>query len=226
MNYPTSLRDDSVVDLAVGFFQEFSADSLQIQEIEYEEKMKSIIGFSAIAAVCFTLVSMTIHTDAQESESKRDDSTATKQSAESTSAVVTCGCCVSGGAAQTSPVIMALDIDKDGRISAIEIKNAVQSLLALDTNGDGHLDRHEMHARSEFSAINASNVSKLQLGVTRDYYAQMMLLRDKNGNGQLEKEEMNAATLAILEFIDANGDGVLTYDELKNMNQQIKSRRK
>ncbi len=185
--------------------------------------MKSIIGFSVAAAICFSLISLAMNTVAQESEMKVDEKTATNQTAETASAVVSCGCCVSGGAAQTSPVIMALDIDKDGRISTIEIKNAVQSLTALDTDGDGQLNRHEMHARSEFSAINASNVSKLQLGVTRDYYAQKMLLRDQNGNGQLEQSEMNPATLTILEFIDANHDGFLTYDELKNMNSQIKS---
>ena len=185
--------------------------------------MKSIFCFPIVLAVCVALISCSTDALAQESDTKLDEKPAVNQTSETASAVVTCGCCVSGGAAQNSPVIMALDIDKDGRISAIEIKNAVQSLLALDTNGDGQLDRHEMHARSEFSAINASNVSKMQTGVTRDYIAQKMLLRDKNGNGQLEKEEMNAATLAILDYIDTNRDGVLSYDELKNINNQIKS---
>jgi hypothetical protein len=43
------------------------------------------------------------------------------------------------------PVIAALDADRDGVISAEEIENASEALLALDKNGDGELTRDELH---------------------------------------------------------------------------------
>jgi hypothetical protein len=43
------------------------------------------------------------------------------------------------------PVIAALDTDKDGTISAEELKAAPESLLTLDENGDGALSPQELH---------------------------------------------------------------------------------
>ena len=43
-----------------------------------------------------------------------------------------------------TPVIRALDVDQDGKLSAEELKNATESLLTLDTNGDGELTGDEM----------------------------------------------------------------------------------
>ncbi len=49
------------------------------------------------------------------------------------------------------PLMEALDLDKDGKISAEEIKKAPQSLLKLDKNGDGELTRNEV--RPSFSGM-------------------------------------------------------------------------
>ena len=65
-------------------------------------------------------------------------------SSDGLSVTIPCGCCKQGGASVTAPIILALDIDKDGIVSATEMKNATQSLLALDKNQDGKLDRNEM----------------------------------------------------------------------------------
>ena len=43
-----------------------------------------------------------------------------------------------------APVIRALDVDQDGKLSAEELKNATESLLTLDENGDGELTGEEM----------------------------------------------------------------------------------
>lgn len=145
------------------------------------------------------------------------ESTATKQAPGS----IGCGCCVTGGAAQTSPVILALDIDKDGVISASEIRNASQSLSALDANGDGNVDRREMHSLFGQPKISATRKtagkpgqSAYQAGFTSDLFAQKMLQRDANGNGQLELSEMNHPTQLMLAYMDTNGDEILTYEEL------------
>ncbi len=42
-----------------------------------------------------------------------------------------------------SPLVMALDADRDGMISEEEIKNATTALLSLDMNGDGKLTGEE-----------------------------------------------------------------------------------
>ena len=43
-----------------------------------------------------------------------------------------------------NPLIEALDLDKDGKISAEELKQASESLKKLDKNKDGELTREEM----------------------------------------------------------------------------------
>ncbi len=45
------------------------------------------------------------------------------------------------------PLLKALDTDKDGTISAAEIAAASASLLTLDKNGDGKIDRTELRHR-------------------------------------------------------------------------------
>ncbi|MFO0909181.1 MAG: hypothetical protein U0794_12665 [Isosphaeraceae bacterium] len=42
------------------------------------------------------------------------------------------------------PIIAAIDKDRDGSLSAEEIKNAAEALLTLDRNNDGKLDRSEL----------------------------------------------------------------------------------
>lgn len=43
------------------------------------------------------------------------------------------------------PVIAALDVDKDGTVSAAELEKAPDSLKALDKDGDGALSPEELH---------------------------------------------------------------------------------
>ena len=46
------------------------------------------------------------------------------------------------------PLMLALDADKDGEISADEIENAVAALKKLDNDGNGKLTRDELRPRS------------------------------------------------------------------------------
>jgi Ca2+-binding EF-hand superfamily protein len=137
-----------------------------------------------------------------------------------------CGCCTSSEAQTTSPIILALDLDKDGQISAAELKNATQSLSALDSNSDGVISREEMHATDKFAQVNkgeAKNKSARQLGMTkRGFVRRMLQMYDKNNNRKLEIEELPDTMLAVLETIDRNNDQVLTELELLDMNNQIR----
>jgi Ca2+-binding EF-hand superfamily protein len=49
------------------------------------------------------------------------------------------------GVHRPPPLIVALDADKDGTLSADELKNAPESLLKLDKNKDGELSPEEIH---------------------------------------------------------------------------------
>lgn len=146
---------------------------------------------------------------------------------------IACGCCQQGGAAVTAPIILALDIDKDGIVSATEIKNATQSLLALDKNQDGKLDRYEMHANSGFSKVNASTkaaatkskgarTSRMMSGTDEDYFAEKLLEADTNGNDILEADEIKPSIQQIMHIIDLNQDGQLSLDELRQIAQSIR----
>ena len=55
----------------------------------------------------------------------------------------------SGGFRPTmSPVLSAIDKNRDGIITAEEMKNAAKALAALDKNKDGKLDREELRPQS------------------------------------------------------------------------------
>ncbi len=45
---------------------------------------------------------------------------------------------------KASPIMVALDADKDGVISATEITNASTALATLDANGDGQITKDEI----------------------------------------------------------------------------------
>ena len=151
------------------------------------------------------------------------------------STTISCSCCTQGGASATAPIILALDIDKDGVVSASEIKNATQSLLALDKNRDGRLDRTEMHTNSGFSKVNASTkvktltktkksvrTSKLLTGGTANYFAQKMLEADTNSDNILSGNEIKSNLQRIMHIVDLNEDGQLTLNELKKLQRSIR----
>ena len=45
------------------------------------------------------------------------------------------------------PLLAALDVNRDGSLSADEIANASKNLAKLDKNGDGVIDRAELHPK-------------------------------------------------------------------------------
>ncbi len=49
-----------------------------------------------------------------------------------------------GGMRQGSPLMIALDTNKDGKLDATEIANAAKALKTLDKNGDGELTQDEI----------------------------------------------------------------------------------
>ena len=138
--------------------------------------------------------------------------------------VLGCGCCEGS---VTSPLIHALDIDKDGVITELEIKNAKSSLMALDANGDGKLSQNEFHAEKKAKSKAkkpAPGFSNYQSGKNRQYYVDTIYAKfDTNGNEVIEKSEMSGPLLAMLPAIDRNKDNRLTYDELMVISESVRN---
>lgn len=107
-------------------------------------------------------------------------------------------------------LVLALDTNHDGVISADEIANAGTSLLSLDKNGDGKLSSDEIRPPRP---ADAPPPPPDAVGHPRAHEP-LMLALDANSDGELSATEIaNAPT--SLKALDANHDGQLTRDELR-----------
>jgi Ca2+-binding EF-hand superfamily protein len=116
-----------------------------------------------------------------------------------------------GGAALPSPLITALDADRDGELSAKEIDNAPAALRTLDKDKDGKLSRGEfMPAPRERGPAGAGT----------DELVARLLAFDKNGDGKLSANELPERMQGLLARADANKDGFVDKEELTKLAQQ------
>jgi len=98
------------------------------------------------------------------------------------------------------PLVMALDADHDGVISAAEIEGAAAALLGLDSNGDGVL------TPDEFAPPRAD-------GPPHGPGGGHIMQADADGDGLVTLEEFKVGAAEKFSRIDENGDGQLTPDE-------------
>lgn len=124
------------------------------------------------------------------------------------------------------PLIMALDTNHDGIISADEIANAAAALKTLDKNGDGQLTKDEYlpprPARIQGNGAGAQHEGPPPPDAQNDGSGQnhpkrpvppIVAALDANGDGIISADEIANAPAALLK-LDKNGDGQLTMDEL------------
>jgi Ca2+-binding EF-hand superfamily protein len=102
-------------------------------------------------------------------------------------------------------VLLALDTDHDGSLSAAEIAAAPASLKALDRNGDGELAPDEMEP------------PRTDAGASPEQLVTQLMSFDKNGDGVLTQDELPERMHALFTRGDANHDGRLTPDEIRAM---------
>lgn len=111
-----------------------------------------------------------------------------------------------------NPILVALDADKDGELSASEIENAAKALKTLDKNKDGKLTREELRPEGRGGPGGGD-------------FAQRILGFDKNKDGKVSKDELpEQMRERLLERADTNKDGALDKAEIDKMAEQFRQR--
>ncbi len=115
-----------------------------------------------------------------------------------------------------SPLLRALDTNRDGVLSAEETAGAPAALKALDENGDGVLTRDELMPPppDQAAASRPLNGDEGQGHRPPPPPCPMMRVLDADHNGELSAEEIANASKALL-TLDENGDGALSREELR-----------
>jgi Ca2+-binding EF-hand superfamily protein len=127
-----------------------------------------------------------------------------------------------GMMAKFFPVMVALDADQDGNLSATEIANASKALLKLDKDGDGVLSLEEL--RPDPSSMPGMMAGPGGPGpgaggpmgpLNGAMMAKLFESRDLNGDGKLEGDEIPERMRERLSMLDKDGDGALQKSEME-----------
>lgn len=124
-----------------------------------------------------------------------------------------------GGMMMRSPAFQALDADHDGVVSAAELANAAKALQTLDQNGDGKLTEDEVRPQmggGRGRGGRGRGEPGVASGPSADEMVQTLMAFNKNGDGKLTKDELPERMQGLFDRADANHDGVLTADEIRN----------
>jgi Ca2+-binding EF-hand superfamily protein len=127
------------------------------------------------------------------------------------------------------PVMMALDADGNGEISADEINNATAALKKLDRNRNGKLDADEL--RPSFGGgreggFGGGPPGGGRGGIGGQSFVEGMLGRyDENKDGKLAGDEIPERMRDRVEQIDTNKDKAIDKAELEAMTRQFGSDR-
>jgi Ca2+-binding EF-hand superfamily protein len=123
-----------------------------------------------------------------------------------------------GGPVPGSPVLRALDADGNGEISASEIADAAKALAKLDRNGDGKLTLDEIVPPPGGPGGRPDGTRPAAGGSAfADEFLKRIQAADANGDKKLSKEEAPDRLKDQFERLDANKDGQLDAEELKEV---------
>ncbi len=117
------------------------------------------------------------------------------------------------------PLMLALDPDRDGEISAEEIQNAKITLKSLDKNKDGKISESEM-GRNEQQSQAIRTPMGGRLNGPNAALARLRSL-DSNGDGKVTRDEIPIRMQRILDRADSNGDDVLNMQEIEKFGETL-----
>lgn len=107
-----------------------------------------------------------------------------------------------GGRGFASPLLAAMDTNRDGNLSVDEIAAAPKTLLQADKNGDGSITPDELQPPPEAAIASPDDLTE------------QLMAFDKNGDGVLTPDELPARMQSLFARADTNHDGKLTREEL------------
>ena len=128
----------------------------------------------------------------------------------------------------------ALDTDKDGKLSADEIKAAPQAWKKLDKNKDGKLSAEEIGWPPRFAPFPPGGGRPMgpgrgfpfggaPLGGERGgrSFTQRLMSRDANGDGKVTADELPKSMQFLIRLGDADKDGAIDKQEAEQLAQQL-----
>jgi len=124
-----------------------------------------------------------------------------------------------GGPRPVSPMMTALDVDKDGTLSAEEIANATKMLQTLDANGDGVLEASELappRGQGQGGSRGGGQGGGGRGGDPSERVDRMMEM-DADGDGKISAEEGGEKMARFFGHLDADSDGFVTRQEIEQM---------
>jgi hypothetical protein len=127
-----------------------------------------------------------------------------------------------GGFLRRVPVMLALDLDQNGELSADEIARASASLATLDKNKDGKLTEEELRPIVE-GGPGGPGGGPAPGPATHEIVDRLMEF-DANKDGRLTRVEAPGRLKGIFERADTNKDGALTRDELTKYAESLAPR--
>ncbi|MEX2140700.1 MAG: hypothetical protein WD894_15670 [Pirellulales bacterium] len=128
----------------------------------------------------------------------------------------------------------ALDKDKDGKISADELKRASESLVALDKNKDGKLDAEEIGWPPQFGGFagrergrggpgfgGPGGFGRGGRGGAPVDFGKRIMNRDANSDGRVTADELPRSLWRVVEIADENKDDGIDQSEANKMAKKI-----
>lgn len=113
-----------------------------------------------------------------------------------------------GGMMRQHPLMVALDTDKNGTLSAAEIANAPAALKTLDANHDGQLNPEELRPNFPEGGRGGPRGDNSAEALNR------LLAYDKNNDGKLTADELPERMRDLIARADEDKDGALSKEEL------------